>query len=84
MNQYLQMASAFSLVCVGIWFFGDTIIFGQEQQTLAVKNYVANKVIRVGPEGECGVNVPLETWEEMNRMQVYKWVVACEDSLKGE
>jgi len=39
------------------------------------------KIITIGNHPECKVDIPLETWEHLNEMNVYHWVSACEDAV---
>lgn len=44
---------------------------------------VGYQSITIGNHPECKVDIPLETWEHLNEMQVYHWVSACEDAVNA-
>lgn len=80
--RYFYMALSWALCCVGFWFFADTIVWSQEQRQLIEQSTLNNIVIRIGPPDQCGVNVNLSVWPDMNQLQVYRWVIACEEASK--
>lgn len=82
MNKGLQAALALFLAAGGVWLFADTIIWSREQSDLLKRAAVRETLIEVGQTEGCTARVSLEVWAEINRLEVYRWVVACEDARK--
>lgn len=84
MDKILPIGLGVFLGCAGLALFNfalDDAMYDLEQIR---QNVINETIIRVGEPGDgpCSVDIPLETWDEMNQIGIYKWIVACEESQK--
>ena len=76
---YLPPIAGFFLGSAGLWLFADAL-WSMGDEEARIKNSVLNStLIEVGTYEGCTAKVSLSAWAELNRMAVYRWVVACED-----
>lgn len=80
MRGYMSESIAFLMCCVGIWFFADTLWWAGDQGELIERNVLKETSITVGVNEPCKVNIMLSAWNDMNQLEIYRWVIACEDS----
>jgi hypothetical protein len=77
-----QMALTLFLSCAGLWLFADTLLLSLDRDEMARKAVVRETLIEVGHTEGCTAKVSLELWAEINRLEVYRRVVECEDARK--
>lgn len=58
----------------------DSHLKEQREHTIELVEPV--QMLTVGVDDPCQVEVPLESWDSLNQMKIYRWVVACEDTNK--
>jgi hypothetical protein len=84
MGRYIEPTAAICLVCFGLWFFQDAMsetILDAEAIRMSV---VENTVLQVGTKEPCIAKVHLSVWDSMNQLEVYRWVVECEDTTNDQ
>ena len=78
-GKYIEPAIAIVLICGSLWLFQDTL----SRMILDRKNIeqsVIDSIILTVGSGECTAKVHLSVWENMNQLEIYRWIVACEDA----
>lgn len=75
---------ALFLTCASMWMFADTLWFLRADAALTEKRVREQTLIQIGTREPCVAEVSLEAWQALNRMGVYKWVVACENARPEE
>lgn len=79
MKAWLQISAASLMTTASIWFFSETLIFNALEVERIKQNAISETTIEVGNEDPCMVEISLAAWENLNQMQIYRWVVACEE-----
>jgi hypothetical protein len=84
MLKTLALAGTTACLFMGAgWFYKETIFQFMYNIEAIKQNTLDEVVLTVGdPKGECSALVHLSTWDKMNQLQIYRWVVACEDAKK--
>ena len=82
MNAWLEISAVSLMTTASIWFFSETLIFNALEVERIKQNTVAEATVQIGNAEPCMVDIRLAAWEAMNDMNIYRWVVACEDALK--
>jgi hypothetical protein len=80
MSSGLQMALTLFLSCAGLWLFADTLLLSLDRDEMARKAVMRETMIEVGQTEGCTAKVSLSAWSDLNRLGVYRWVVACEEA----
>lgn len=84
MGKYIEPTLAVFLVCAGLWFFQDSISQTIIDAEAIKKGVIENTVLRVGTKEPCVTKVHLSVWDSINQLEVYRWVVACEDTTNDK
>lgn len=84
MREWITIATATFLTTGSIWLFQNALS-GFLLDAEAMRWSIINEtVLTVGQPGPCSTQVHLSVWESMNQLEVYRWVIACEDArVKG-
>lgn len=77
---YLSPIVGFFLGSAGLWFFADALWSIGEEEARIKRSILNSTMIEVGAYDGCTAKVSLSAWDELNRMAIYRWVVACEDA----
>ena len=80
MSKYRDMATAFALICAGIWFFQDALSGALIDQENIRQSVISETIIQVGQKEPCIADINLSVWGSMNQLKIYRWVVSCEDA----
>jgi len=79
-DDYLSAAIALFLTCGALWLFADTLWSIGDEEARIENSILNSTLIEVGTYDGCTAKVSLSAWAELNKMAVYRWVVACEDA----
>ncbi len=84
MLKSLALSGVVAILFMGTgWFYKETLFHFMYNIEAIKQNALDEVVLTVGdPSGECTALVHLSTWDKMNQLQIYRWVVACEDAKK--
>ncbi len=84
MLKSLALSGVVAILFMGtVWFYKETVFHFMYNIEAIKQNALDEVVLTVGdPSGECTALVHLSTWDKMNQLQIYRWVVACEDAKK--
>ena len=80
MKPHLQLSLTAFLVCGAMWLFQDTLISVVLDEDHLRKTIIDSMSLTVGVHEKCQAEVHLSSWPELNQIQIYRWVVACEDA----
>ena len=82
MGKYFELSVCFFAVCLGVWLFQDALSDTLLDQDSIKRSAINQLVLNVGTKEPCITQVHVSTWKVLNQLEVYKWVVACEEKLK--
>lgn len=57
-------------------------VVGISSFIIAFRTHVQDAIIHIGEPGvnNCSVDIDISVWDAMNKLGIYRWVVACEDA----
>lgn len=65
------------------WFYKETLFHFMYDIEAIKQKTLDDVVLTVGdPNSECSAQVDLSIWDSMNTLQIYRWVVECENAKK--
>jgi len=80
MKDYLQASLAFVLVCTGIYFLAESLFWYADQKELLLQNQLKELTLHIGVTEPCVAEVHYSIFSDLNELQVYRWVLACEEA----
>lgn len=85
MRPVTEAAIAALAVTGSLWLFQDTLTHFMVEKDLIEKNTLDDLVLTVGDTEPCKADVHYRVWDEMmNELDMYRWIIACEDARKKE
>lgn len=66
------------IVSASIWMLSDTLATIILEADAIKKTALSEYTIQIGTQEPCVTTVPLEAWNSLNQMEIYRWVVKCE------
>lgn len=84
MLKLLALSGVVAILFMGTgWFYKETMFYFMYNIEAIKQNALDEVVLTVGdPNSECSAHINLSVWDKMNQLQIYRWVVACEDAKK--
>lgn len=84
MLKSLAISGVIAILFMGTgWFYKETLFQFMYDIEAIKKDTIDKVVLTVGdPNSECSAHINLSVWDKMNQLQIYRWVVACEDAKK--
>lgn len=82
---FLQSKTAFNLALTLMVFLiiaAVMLVSNIANENEAMRKEILNSLeITIGRKEPCIATVSYNTWEAMNELEIYRWVVACEESV---